>query len=208
MEKAGRSGHVWPGWRFLLLLLILCMLLTACGQEDPTPEAPSPQVEENGGPAAAPDGGQKDPAPETPPPQAEESGKPALGSVVIEGYDAARVEYHWDGWLYYAIPTFLGEPLAGLEMEGIARWTDETHSAVEVSFTEKSSLDDGGTINGPARRFTVDVEQGTLLTQSSVDYEGDEPTPMTEEQMIRVGLELAGIMAEAESGKDEQEGTK
>lgn len=73
---------------------------------------------------------------------------------------------------------------------------------------QKSNLDDGGTINGPARRFTVDVEQGTLLTQSSVDYEGDEPTPMTEEQMIQVGLELAGIMAEAESGKDEQEGTK
>ena len=127
-------------------------------------------------------------------------------SYRINGYDATYLAWNppdgdivTDGWLYYANPYFWGSEFAKLSIEGNATWADDVHSAIEVDFTEKSELDDGGTVTGPVTRFTVDAENGILLSYEGIDYLGDEPVELSEERMIQIGRELVKIMRDAEA---------
>ena len=65
--------------------------------------------------------------------------------------------------------------------------------------SRKSELDDGGTVTGPVTRFTVDAENGILLSYEGIDYLGDEPVELSEERMIQIGRELVKIMRDAEA---------
>ena len=127
-------------------------------------------------------------------------------SYRINGYDATYLAWNppdgdivTDGWHYYANPYFWGSEFAKLSIEGNATWADDVHSAIEVDFTEKSELDDGGTVTGPVTRFTVDAENGILLSYEGIDYLDDEPVELSEERMIQIGRELVKIMRDAEA---------
>ena len=126
------------------------------------------------------------------------------GVCSVLGYDAACLEWHLpseaepEGWLYIASPYFLGDGFRGRTMEGTARWTDESREQLEVHLTENSPLNIGGTVEGPSRTFTVDLAAGKVLQTESHDYQGEEPTPLTEEELVRAAGMLAGIMGQAE----------
>ena len=126
------------------------------------------------------------------------------GVCSVLGYDAACLEWHLpsetepEGWLYIASPYFLGDSFRGRTMEGLARWTDESREQLEVHLTENSPLNIGGTVDGPSRTFTVDLAAGKVLQTESHDYQGEEPTPLTEEELVRAAGMLAGIMGAAE----------
>ena len=125
-------------------------------------------------------------------------------SYQINGYDVTYLAWNppdghivTDGWLYYVNPYFWGPEFAKLSIEGNATWADDAHNTIEVDFTEKSELDEGGTVTGPVTRFIVDAENGLLLSYEGFDYLGDEPVELSEERMIQIGQELAKIMRDA-----------
>lgn len=126
------------------------------------------------------------------------------GVCSVLGYDAACLEWHLpseaepEGWLYIASPYFLGDGFRGRTMEGTARWTDESREQLEVHLTENSPLNIGGTVEGPSRTFTVDLAAGKVLQTESHDYQGEKPTPLTEEELVRAAGMLAGIIGAAE----------
>lgn len=130
----------------------------------------------------------------------------APGSYVIKGYDAVYLEYHCpsdngadDDWLYFVSPDFFGQEFEGLEIEGQASWTDKAYAVIEINFTEKSELDDGGTVTGPGHSFEVDTNSGALLAHSSTPYLTDEPMSLTDERIIQIGQQVAKIMRDAEA---------
>lgn len=67
-----------------------------------------------------------------------------------------------------------------------------------MHLTENSPLNSGGTVDGPGRVFTVDLAAGKVLQEERYDYQGEEPTPLTEEELVRAAGMLAGIMGAAE----------
>ena len=126
--------------------------------------------------------------------------------VILGEYDArTRLEWHLpsevypEGWLYVANPYFLGDSFRDKAVEGSARWTDESREQLEVRLTENSPLNSGGTVDGPGRVFTVDIPAGTVLAEERHGYQGEEPVPLTEEELVRAAGLLAGVMGEAEA---------
>lgn len=169
-----------------LCTLLLALLVSACGQNADAPAGTAG----GDGPADAD--------------VTYESSGP--GSYVIEGRDAAYLEYHCpsddgadDDWLYFASPDLFGPEFEGLEIEGKASWTDKAQAVIEIDFTEKSELDDGGTVTGPSLSFEVDADDGTLLAHSGTPYLTDEPMSLSEERMIQIGQQAAQIMWDAEA---------
>ena len=126
--------------------------------------------------------------------------------VILGEYDArTRLEWHLpsevypEGWLYVANPYFLGDSFRDKAVEGSAFWTDESREQLEVRLTENSPLNSGGTVDGPGRVFTVDIPAGTVLAEERHGYQGEEPVPLTEEELVRAAGLLAGVMGEAEA---------
>lgn len=131
--------------------------------------------------------------------------------VILGEYDArTRLEWHLpsevypEGWLYVANPYFLGDSFRDKAVEGSAFWTDESREQLEVRLTENSPLNSGGTVDGPGRVFTVDIPAGTVLAEERHGYQGEEPVPLTEEELVRAAGLLAGVMGEAEAWVEER----
>lgn len=126
--------------------------------------------------------------------------------AILGEYDArTRLEWHLpsevypEGWLYVANPYFLGDSFRDKSVEGSAFWTDGSREQLEVRLTEDSPLNSGGTVDGPGRVFTVDIAAGKVLQEERYDYQGEEPMPLTEEELVRAAGMLAGTMGEAEA---------
>lgn len=131
--------------------------------------------------------------------------------AILGEYDArTRLEWHLpsevypEGWLYVANPYFLGDSFRDKAVEGSAFWTDESREQLEVRLTENSPLNSGGTVDGPGRVFTVDIPAGTVLAEERHGYHGEEPVPLTEEELVRAAGLLAGVMGEAEAWVEER----
>ena len=131
-------------------------------------------------------------------------------TILGEYDDRTRLEWHLpsevypEGWLYVANPYFLGDSFRDMVMEGSARWTDGDRESLQVRLVENSSLNIGGTVDGPSRIFTVDIAAGKVLQEERFDYHGEAPIPLTEEELVRVAGLLAGVMGEAEAWVEER----
>lgn len=129
------------------------------------------------------------------------------GLYVVNGYDAGHMEYipanetisdPSTGWtymgeLYYVDPYFLGDFFRDKLTEGGASWTDDSKECIRFGFT----VDDGrgGAVAGPTVEVVIDLNNNEIVGS---DFTGFETQPFSDDELIKMGNELADVIRDAE----------
>ena len=118
----------------------------------------------------------------------------------IQGLDAAYIEACPSGSsvgdIYFADPVFLGDYFKDRNIEGHACWVDESHTSIQVGFTQSAGGADG-TLTGPCLNFRLDLVTGALSHVTYEPYEGQKVT-LPESEMQRMGYMLASLLGMVE----------